>query len=454
MSFLSRSFLWGMLIWLAPFLRWQMGNEAKFKKNICIGTTLPAEAKEDEEVLSLIDKYKRSETLVCIVLLVTCIAGCVFCKDIKWMINSYCLWCDLCVILPYIPFARTCKKLREIKKERGWNKESACSAIHVDMSAIPEQKWISPWIFLILTAVCFLPMLWSPEAWPLYCSFAASNLIAWLCYRFCFRTSADIVDDNMELTIALTKTRRYYWSKLWIITAVSMTLMSLASSLIAYSTNVFIIAFIVLTIVIIVEALKVEIKVRKLMTELTKDSGHGDYIDEDQYWLCGILYCNPNDNHSFVNLRSEMGTTVNIAKPAGKFMAIFLVILLVLMPFTGNLVENIGSKEITATIENEKVIVNYGEKPYQSVRLEEIESIKIIENLPDDLSRIAGTATDNLYKGSWKSEELNKNGLTLCLDPKVGPYIMLEKKSGNILLFGMRSSDETLEVYKMIEEIK
>ena len=116
--------------------------------------------------------------------------------------------------------------------------------------------------------------------------------------------------------------------------------------------------------------------------------------------------------------------------------------------------KNIWSREITATIENEKVIVNYGEKPYQSVRLEEIESIKIIENLPNDLSRIAGTATDNLYKGSWKSEELNNNGLTLCLDPKVGPYIMPEKKSGNILLFGMRSPDETLEVYKMIEEIK
>ncbi len=49
-------FLWASIIWLLPFLFFVQKNEAKFKKNIVVGVTLPQEAREDAEVQAHLKK--------------------------------------------------------------------------------------------------------------------------------------------------------------------------------------------------------------------------------------------------------------------------------------------------------------------------------------------------------------------------------------------------------------
>ena len=58
-------------------------------------------------------------------------------------------------------------------------------------------------------------------------------------------------------------------------------------------------------------------------------------VHEDDYWMWGFIYNNPNDNHLMVNYRVGIGMSVNIAKPAGKILMGFAALSIALMPFIG-----------------------------------------------------------------------------------------------------------------------
>ena len=52
--------LWGCVIWLPAFMAVILRNETKFKKNLSMGVTLPQEAREDSEVLTILDSFKKT----------------------------------------------------------------------------------------------------------------------------------------------------------------------------------------------------------------------------------------------------------------------------------------------------------------------------------------------------------------------------------------------------------
>ena len=48
------STVWLVSAWIPALVWWIMRNDARFKKNIVVGVTLPREAHDDEEVISLL----------------------------------------------------------------------------------------------------------------------------------------------------------------------------------------------------------------------------------------------------------------------------------------------------------------------------------------------------------------------------------------------------------------
>lgn len=61
--------LWLSIIWLAPLMCFVLGNEAKFKKNIAVGVTLPYEGRQDGQVLARLSRFKKELGLMCLFLL-------------------------------------------------------------------------------------------------------------------------------------------------------------------------------------------------------------------------------------------------------------------------------------------------------------------------------------------------------------------------------------------------
>ncbi|MCJ8012155.1 DUF5808 domain-containing protein [Paenibacillus sp. KQZ6P-2] len=70
-----------------------------------------------------------------------------------------------------------------------------------------------------------------------------------------------------------------------------------------------------------------------LFTEVLSQDGKVVYTDDDEYWVNGFTYHNPNDKRIFVPKRVGIGDTVNTATLGGKMIicgTVFIVAVIVI----------------------------------------------------------------------------------------------------------------------------
>lgn len=439
--------MWVLVIWMAPLLYFILVNEAEFKKNIAVGVTFPYEGREDEEVKARLLKFKRELKWVCIFLLVIAVP-CVFVRGFAGTMALWGIWIDLCIVLPYIPYVLCNRDLKRIKRARGWQRtEGEAATVTVDTSAIPDDKWLSPWLFLPPVIISLLPVIWDRGLWAVYVMFAVCPIIFWICYRYCYRNKSEAVDGNTELSRALTQVRRHNWGTMWIICAYSFAVMSIVMSLTASRPVLNTIVIVAVMFVVVAAAVNVELKTRKVQQKLTEQSGKTWYVDDDDKWIGGILYYNPNDSRNIINCRVGTNSSVNMAKPFGMILMGMCAIVLLAIPFMGVFIGSLGSNPIELELTDTAIVSTNGGTTY-SVPFDEIESAELLNELPENLSRKLGTGLENLLKGKFTAKGILD--LKVCLDPTCGPFIMITTKGNQHYLFGSRDTELTERVYEML----
>lgn len=106
--------MWLSIIWIAPLICFLLRNDAKFKKNIVVGVTLPYEARSDQAISDRLNKFKLQELRVMIFLIAIAIP-CVFITSFNLMFILWGAWLIPCIIIPYIPYAKCNKDLKGSK---------------------------------------------------------------------------------------------------------------------------------------------------------------------------------------------------------------------------------------------------------------------------------------------------------------------------------------------------
>ena len=138
--------LWLSMIWLPPLLGLFLRNEAKPKKNIIVGTTLPHEAQGDPAVLALTARYKRELKWVCLALMLPAIPG-VFIRDFGLNMLLWMIWILVICVAVNIPYVRCNRALRRLKADRGWRREPSGQAVAdlraaaMDMDMAYSKAW-------------------------------------------------------------------------------------------------------------------------------------------------------------------------------------------------------------------------------------------------------------------------------------------------------------------------
>lgn len=154
--------LWGCIIWIVPLVYVLLRNEAKWKKNIVVGTTLPYEARQDPEVEEVLRRYRRQLGWVSILLLLVAVP-CLFIPRFSVQFIVWSFWILLAMILPQIPFVLTNKALRRIKEERGWRQRPSAQVVSDLTAAAIPMKWLSPWWFLPPLVLSLVPLVLDRE---------------------------------------------------------------------------------------------------------------------------------------------------------------------------------------------------------------------------------------------------------------------------------------------------
>ncbi|MBP3654451.1 MAG: hypothetical protein J6J04_03350 [Oscillospiraceae bacterium] len=435
---IGNTVLWLSLIWLPLLLCFMLRNESKFKKNIAVGVTFPFEGRRHPDVLARLERFKKQELWVCVGLVLLALP-CLFLNFVNGF-TVWFIWLFLCVVVPYIPYVLCNRDLKHIKEANGW-KRDLNTEITVDMSVIPDLKWLSPWAFVPAVILAILPMLWDRDFSLMYMLDAIFVILFWLSYRYLFRSKAEKVDDNVEVTQALTRMRQNQWGKMWLLCAYAMAALNIGISVTKYNHMGMIIVTVIFGVVLTAAAIYIEMRTRKLQEKLTADSGKGYYIDDDDKWLGGIVYYNPNDSRLVINDRVGTNSGVNLAKPMGKVLYALIVILLLTIPFWGLFIDFGG--DLTLEMTDSQLLIS----DEYTVERNEILQVTLLEELPA-ITRIFGTGLPEYLAGDFSSKEYGK--LKVCLDPTSPPFVLI-KTPDTVYLAGTRDQAVTEEIYNALK---
>ncbi|MCL2004139.1 MAG: hypothetical protein FWG72_09090 [Oscillospiraceae bacterium] len=433
-----------------PILYFMLRNNTKPKKNIILSVTLPESAHGDPEVLAICRGFKRWLNRVMLPLL-PLLAPPFFMSVTGVALTWFMIWLLAALAAPHAVFAVHRGRLMALKRERGWRNESAGVALaDVRAAALPPKRVNGIW-FLLPVITSFIPVadsLRDPSEWmwALYAMFALTTVLFWWMYGLIFRLRAETVNESLTLTMALTRARRYQWNKFWLAAAWLTGLFNLAIWLFEDSVTAFLVSTLVYTLLIFAVAIKTEFSARIAQQKLTAGTMGEDYQDEDDCWLLGMLYHNPNDSHFLVNHRIGMNMSVNLAKPAGKILMGFAALCIAAMPFLGiwTWAEEVTPASLTL---NETELVVRHTRSF-SIPAEAIESVELLEELPY-MFRIAGSGFSNLSKGRWSVR--GYGNAQLNIHPKNPPFLFITA-GGELYIVNDADGAVTRGVYSRLKE--
>lgn len=445
-----------VLLWpVLPLISLLMANEAKVKKNIILGVTLPYIGQHDARVQEIARRFKRAQWLWCgagsaIFAAVMFLGG-----DEGVLILALVLL-PAAVLLPYVFFARANKKLRALKSAEGWRTPYAGSVV-VDMKAAAGEPGgrLKRALFIPPVAAALLPAVYGliaggaerTDALLFSLPMALVCLLCWALYPLIFRQRADVVDTDSDLNAALTRVRRYNWGKMLLGTEYLTAAFGVAFWLLRNDGLWMTLLTIAYMFALIAFCLSTEFAVRRAQERLTAAHRSDEYVDEDDLWLWGLFYNNPNDRHIFINDRTGSGMGVNVGRPAGRVIVVGTALLLVGMMVLGVCLSAGFDAPREAHIDDGVLYFRHFTEKYE-IPLEDIASLELIDELPG-AKRIAGTGLPNLVEGRFRVEGYENTRISL--NPEEPPYIAVVTADMS-RIFALGTPQETEEFYNELKE--
>ena len=441
-----RLFMWAAALPVLPIMYFVQKNECKPKKNIIVGVTLPYEAQGDGEVLALLERYKREMKLICWIMLAAGLPS-LFLRSFGAFLTVWMLWVEAICVIFFIPYVRCNKALRRLKEARYWRQREEVPQVVTDLQAAAEEiRWLSPWWFLPPFLIALIPLFFEPDVWWAWTVCAVMVPVFYLCYRWLYRNRAEVVDADSQRTMALTRIRRYNWGKFWLVMAWATGIFNALLWLTLNHVWLCMGVCLLYGLITVAEAVSIELRVRRLQEKLTADSGRGYYVDDDDRWLWGAFYYNPDDCRVIVNARTGINATFNLAKRPGQIIALFLAAMMLALPLVGVWEMRMERAPVELEVTETELVGSYFGGEW-SVTLEDIAEIQVLPERPK-LRRVAGTGMENALTGQFSAEDWGR--VTVCIDPRTGPWLLVTAEDGTLYLFGASEEGAAAEIAEAI----
>ncbi len=425
---------WSALLIVIICIYSKQRNEIKFTKNIVIGVTLPYEAHEHPKVKQILKDFKKKLDILCAILALLSIAGMLL-PELSISMVCWSILLSAMLTLPSILFARTNKKLKLLKYEMGW-KSATNSQIELKLSPIIAYTKPSFLAYIPPMLICLCLIFIQPKFWIAHISSLLIVLVCFISATFLYQKRSAIIDEDAELAKKLSCIRYKIWRYFWVLLAYESVIASISIYMTTFSAKISIWLFTATTILFSIILIALELKSRKLQEKFTDKCEKAQYSDDDDYWLGGILYYNPNDSHIIINNRVGTGSTLNLATKTGK---IFFIINILIFISVIILIISVGIADRSAInlyLRNSTLYCENGATSY-TISLDEIDEIELIKSMPKNLIRTNAIGGQHLLKGSFTGSGMSD--LKIIADPTQTPYLKIKTKANRYYILGARN---------------
>lgn len=414
----------------------------KGRNQIYLGVTLPYGVEDRENVQDIFSSFKKTLLLVTIISAVIFILLIFLIKDMIINMTLVYSLALLYLLIPSFIYIHYHKKLKAFVDDHHLHPEKETGSV-VDLKVLRETRAPIKWPIYILMLIPQLVTLFILRKDPLLFLGVILTLTSLL------GPFIDITFSRMrspllyEHTEANVQYQRIY-QRWWKVFAYGYTFLTMLLTISILKYELFIVMCIVLTILLILLSVLVYRGIRKETEEKLQGEPRSLLRSSDDHWLFGVFYYNPEDRKLLVEKRVGMGSTLNIARPAGKvIMIITLLVLLGAFVLMGSLlVKGLTPFSLHLTESSLEVV---HQKVEEDIPLGEMKNVTLIDTLPE-LRRIMGTATDNFLEGQFSSG--NKK-YELYLNPENPPFLEIETSTKTYLL-GNKEGKGVEDIYRRL----
>ena len=159
--------------------------------------------------------------------------------------------------------------------------------------------------------------------------------------------------------------------------------------------------------------------------------------DDDDHWIMGMFYYNPEDKRLNVEKRVGIGATINMAHPAGKAIAVVIALMLFSSVVSLSLVGVIEGTPMSIKTEGNMVICHQLWDAYK-IPVDDIQSVELINDRSNiSMFRTSGMGTDSELWGNFTVD--NETGCKVFLYRHVNSMLKIKTADG---LYYINSADE------------
>lgn len=432
-------------------------NEMAPKRGIYCGVKLTKENAQTPEAERILADCRRSMTRDFILLMLAPLPM-LFIPWFSIFFTFWVLWLIIGIFLFFIPYVRANKKLKELKKEKGWKKETLrqTAAEMKGAGKIRRVKWYQFAAPCLLSAALFIASLFwfgnagEPAYGVMTGSFAVITFLFWGIAVLMDRQNTQVVSMDSGVNVNYARANKNLWKNLWVACAWLNTAY-LAGVLLSFDkalciTGLFVwisAAYILLTIVLLMWVIRVK---GRLEAAYFTDEGAVE-TDDDDCWLWGIFYCNPADKHVYVEKRVGIGSTMNFGTQKGRIAGVLLGLLggvgILSLPLVCIWVILLEFVPIKLAVEDDRLIASQVSVDY-NLPVNLIQEVTLLEELPR-LERVSGTGMDTLKKGNYRVAEEGR--CQVFLNPQNNVFIRLKVGETVYYLSGYDDA-QTLAIYE------
>lgn len=455
-------FLYSLFVGITVIMAFAGRIPAKPHKNIILETTLPADKLADPQVLLLTKTYSKWLWRLAIFLAFIGLPIIFLSYDSLTMLYFLIVMFATIGCYYYLQIVYI-RKMTTLKIKQNWLLPTRPLLIDTKLIIQKNRKLVSIWWFLpgtLISIFCGIYTIsvtgWSDSLWIPSMIAVGMNLLFLFFYLSIASFPVKPVTSDETINQQVNDTMRHHWSFLMIFSALifsPLALLPILTLRLSYSIfigwsilyGLLLLGFVFFTFWYLMSA-------RKKEDQLIAQAKEYRYTDDDHYWKYGI-YINSEDHRLFLPDRIGMNITINLGRLGGKMimgsiaLILFLVISFALTPM---FISDFSSDPFQLTTTEQGITLSAPMSKKQTIPWTKVESVDLVDQLPNDAFRIYGTATENYLTGEF---QMDGTPAYLLVYRKETPILKIQTKQ-KTYYYTNKKTDLTKKYFNTLEKYR